>query len=58
MAERESFYIWHYLQLTGVNLMWIVLHSIFWDGNAANTEDVVDSLLTPGPCRNTPVISL
>jgi len=36
------------ITLTGVNLMWIVLHSIFWDGNAANREDIKDSLLSPG----------
>ena len=36
------------LQLTGVNLMWIVFHAIFWDGNAANKEDIIDSLLSPG----------
>ena len=35
-------------QLTGVNLMWIVFHAIFWDGNAANKEDIIDSLLSPG----------
>ena len=35
-------------QLTGVNLMWIVFHSIFWDGNVANKEDIIDSLLSPG----------
>ena len=36
------------LQLTGVNLMWIVFHAIFWDGNAANKQDIIDSLLSPG----------
>jgi len=49
-TERNALYflVRDTITLTGVNLMWIVLHSIFWDGNAANTEDVVDSLLTPG----------
>ena len=28
--------------------MWIVFHAIFWDGNAANKEDIIDSLLSPG----------
>jgi len=36
------------ITLTGINLMWIVLHSIFWDGNAATDQDVVDSLKSPG----------
>ena len=37
-----------YLQLVGMNLMWIVLHAVFWDGNAATLQDVMDSLLSPG----------
>ena len=28
--------------------MWIVFHAIFWDGNAANKQDIIDSLLSPG----------
>ena len=28
--------------------MWIVLHSIFWDGNAVTEQDVLDSLKSPG----------
>ena len=28
--------------------MWIVLHSIFWDGNAVTEKDVMDSLKSPG----------
>ena len=31
-----------------MNLMWIVLHAVFWDGNAATLQDVMDSLLSPG----------
>ena len=28
--------------------MWIILHSIFWDGNAVTDQDVLDSLKSPG----------
>jgi len=36
------------ITLTGINLMWIILHSIFWDGNAVTDQDVLDSLKSPG----------
>ena len=38
--------------------MWIVFHAIFWDGNAANKEDIIDSLLSPGKLITNTSISI
>merc|ERR1719480_740207 len=32
----------------GVNLMWIVIHSLIWDGKVSNLQDITTSLLSPG----------
>jgi len=32
----------------GVNLMWIVIHSLIWDGKVSNLQDITASLLSPG----------
>jgi len=36
------------ITLMGINLMWIVLHAVFWDGPASTIQDVLDSLQSPG----------
>jgi len=32
----------------GVNLFWFVIHSIIWDGEVSNVQDITASLLSPG----------
>jgi hypothetical protein len=32
----------------GMNLMWIVIHSLIWDGEVSNIQDITASLLSPG----------
>jgi len=32
----------------GVNLMWIVVHSLIWDGKVSNLQDITASILSPG----------
>jgi len=32
----------------GVQAMWVVLHTFFWDGEASNLQDVITSLTSPG----------
>ena len=36
------------IQYLGVQLMWIVIHSLIWDGKISNYEDMALSLLSPG----------
>jgi len=32
----------------GVNLMWILIHSLIWDGEVSNLQDITASILSPG----------
>ena len=40
-----------YIQYLGVQLMWIVIHSLLWNGEVSNYQDIGLSLLSPGKTR-------
>jgi len=47
-GDQQYFVVRDTIVYVGVQLMWVVLHQLFWDGTANTNEDVTKSLLSPG----------
>lgn len=48
VGDQQYFVVRDTIVYIGVQLMWVVLHHIFWDGTANTDQDVLTSILTPG----------